>query len=60
MRDRTKFGMVWLLVTVAMTVTIMMVVENAYGSAMGYMTYLLFWVGITFGVALRWGVDNTK
>jgi len=60
MKDRTIFSIVWVVVVIVMTNITMQLVEDAYGSAMGYLTYILFWVGLSFGAILKYGIDNTE
>lgn len=59
MKDRTKFSTVWVVVVVVMTISIWTLVEDAYGWWMGLLTYVLFWLGLGFGQALKWGIENT-
>ena len=60
MKNKTKFGIFWILLTIIMTVTVQILVGDAYGFVMGGFTYMWFYVGMIFGFALNCATDIIK
>jgi len=60
MENKTKFGIFWVVLTIIMTVTVQLLMMNAYGVHMGWFTYIWFYVGVAFALALQYGHETIK